>query len=85
LKSIGPFGVLIVVVLGGIYSDPVTVNEASALGALEVVVRVREALGAVSCNLSSSPIITSQSGAEAHGCLGSADSPVRPGPFVGPN
>lgn len=34
LKSIGPFGVLIVVVLGGIYSGLVTVNEASALGAL---------------------------------------------------
>lgn len=34
MKSIGPFGVLIVVVLGGIYSGLVTVNEASALGAL---------------------------------------------------
>lgn len=34
LKAIGPFGVLIVVVLGGIYSGLVTVNEASALGAL---------------------------------------------------
>jgi tripartite ATP-independent transporter DctM subunit len=34
LRSIGPFGVLIVVVLGGIYSGLVTVTEASALGAL---------------------------------------------------
>ena len=34
LKTIGPFGVLIVVVLGGIYSGLVTVTEASALGAL---------------------------------------------------
>lgn len=34
LKSIGPFLVLIVVVLGGIYSGVVTVTEASALGAL---------------------------------------------------
>ncbi len=34
LRTIGPFGVLIVVVLGGIYSGLVTVTEASALGAL---------------------------------------------------
>jgi len=34
LKTIGPFGVLILVVLGGIYSGLVTVTEASALGAL---------------------------------------------------
>ncbi|ODS98506.1 MAG: hypothetical protein ABS56_04795 [Lautropia sp. SCN 69-89] len=34
LRAIGPFGVLIVVVLGGIYSGLVTVIEASALGAL---------------------------------------------------
>ncbi|MBK6787411.1 MAG: TRAP transporter large permease [Betaproteobacteria bacterium] len=34
LKAVGPFGVLIFVVLGGIYSGLVTVTEASALGAL---------------------------------------------------
>lgn len=34
LRALGPFGVLIVVVLGGIYSGLVTVTEASALGAL---------------------------------------------------
>ncbi|KAB2876576.1 MAG: hypothetical protein IT503_07205 [Burkholderiaceae bacterium] len=85
MKSIGPFGVLIVVVLGGIYSGLVTVNEASALGALAVVVRAREALDAVSWNLSSSPIITSRSYAEAHGCSNSTDSPVRRGPVFGPD
>ncbi|MBT7913818.1 TRAP transporter large permease [Candidatus Bathyarchaeota archaeon] len=34
LRSVGPFGVLILVVLGGIYSGLVTVTEASAIGAL---------------------------------------------------
>lgn len=40
LKGIGPFLVLIVVVLGGIYSGVVTVTEASALGALCTLVIV---------------------------------------------
>ena len=38
MKAIGPFGILIVVVLGGIYSGFVTVTEASALGALTALV-----------------------------------------------
>jgi len=38
LKTIGPFGVLVLVVLGGIYSGLVTVTEASALGALAAFV-----------------------------------------------
>ncbi len=38
MKAIGPFGILIVVVLGGIYSGLVTVTEASALGALTALV-----------------------------------------------
>lgn len=38
LKTIGPFGLLILVVLGGVYSGLVTVTEASALGALAAFV-----------------------------------------------
>jgi tripartite ATP-independent transporter DctM subunit len=38
MKAIGPFGILIVVVLGGIYTGLVTVTEASALGALTALV-----------------------------------------------